>query len=233
MPKGVVCILSADTEWRALLKILQPASLDQTPFGGLFESSLGEPGREVMVNFFQGGWGKISAAASAQYAIDRLHPGCLVNLGTCGGFAGLIEQGAILVVERTLVYDIVELMGDPAAHIQHYTTQIDLSWLGGTAIPEPYRRGFLVSADRDLAVEQLRELHDTYGAYAGDWESGAIAWVAQRNHVPLLILRGVSDLVGEQGDETYGNLEAFARSTGPLLEKMIRDLPAWLAHAVF
>ena len=36
-----------------------------------------------------------------------------------------------------------------------------------------------------------------------DWESGAIAWVAARNQTRCLILRGVTDLVGEAGDEAY------------------------------
>ena len=39
-------------------------------------------------------------------------PGCSFNLGTCGGFEGEIERGTLLLVERTLVYDIFEQMGD-------------------------------------------------------------------------------------------------------------------------
>lgn len=54
----------------------------------------------------------------------------IVNLGTCGGFRGEIERGEILLVERTIVYDIVEQMTDPEAAIAQYTTDLDLSWLG-------------------------------------------------------------------------------------------------------
>jgi hypothetical protein len=50
------------------------------------------------------------------------------------------------------------------------------------------------SADRDLTARRLRELEHRYRPLAADWESGAIAWVANRNKVPLLSLRGVSDL---------------------------------------
>ena len=53
-----------------------------------------------VVIFFQGGWGKIAAAASTQYVIDFWRPDLLVNLGTCGGFAGEIARGEIILVEK-------------------------------------------------------------------------------------------------------------------------------------
>ena len=40
----------------------------------------------------------------------------------------------------------------------------------------------LVSGDRDLRVEDIPHLKADFGAVAGDWESGAIAWVATRNN---------------------------------------------------
>ena len=74
---------------------------------------------------FHGGWGKIAAAASTQFIIDQFHPELLINLGTCGGFAGNVETGTIILVERTLVYDILEQMGDGAEAIRHYSTSLD------------------------------------------------------------------------------------------------------------
>jgi adenosylhomocysteine nucleosidase len=176
--------------------------------------------------FFQGGWGKIAAAASTQYVIDRWRPELLVNLGTCGGFEGRIERGEILLVEKTVVYDISEQMGDAQQAIDHYTTNIDLSWLG-----EPYplavRRSHLVSGDRDLLAEDIPFLTARYQAVAGDWESAAIAWTARRNHTPLLILRGVTDLVGSSGSEAYGNLALFEAAAEEILHNLILALPGW------
>ena len=61
--------------------------------------------------------------------IDHFKPDLLINLGTCGGFAGRIETGTIILVERTLVYDIIEQMGDGAEAIDYYASDLDLSWL--------------------------------------------------------------------------------------------------------
>ena len=57
-----------------------------------------------------GGWGKVAAAASAEYAVARWHPRYLVNLGTCGGITGRIDRFAIVLVNRTIIYDIYEAM---------------------------------------------------------------------------------------------------------------------------
>jgi adenosylhomocysteine nucleosidase len=162
--------------------------------------------------------------------IDRYKPELLLNLGTCGGFAGRVEAGTILLVERTLVYDILEQMGGSAAAIEHYGTALDLRWLP-EPLPHPVLRGPLVSADRDLLASDIPDLVKAYGAFAADWESGAIAWVANRNKIPCLILRGVSDLVTAGGGEAYGNLELFHERTKGIMEELFRELPDWLDAA--
>lgn len=221
----VVVIVSANAEWEAIHQMLPGASYEKSPFGEWFVHS-----NTVPVIIFQGGWGKISAAASAQYAIDRWKPDLLINMGTCGGFEGEIERGTVILAERTAVYDIIEQMDDDTPFLAFYTTEIDLSWLA-----EPYpmevKRTLLVSGDRDLLAEEIPTLKERYGAVAGDWESGAIAWVAARNGVRLLILRAVSDLVGSGGGEAYGDYAGFKRAARVIMEKLIASLPAWLERA--
>ncbi len=221
----IVVIISANSEWRAAKEIFGPAELTASLFGEYFDLTFDK----WNVTLFNGGWGKISAAATSQYVIDNFKPELLVNLGTCGGFAGRIKTGTVILVERTLVYDIIEQMGDGEAAIRHYTSSLDLSWL-----PEPYpypvSRGLLVSADRDIVIEDIPMLIDKYDAVAADWESGAIAWVAHRNATRLLILRAVTDLVGEAGGEAYGNIELFHERTKEVMKILIEQLPAWLAH---
>jgi adenosylhomocysteine nucleosidase len=219
MPRTIV-LISADVEWRVVRELFPEAHIQSSPFGELFNA-------EDTLIFFQGGWGKIAAAGSTQYAIDRWQPDLLINLGTCGGFEGQIERGQIVMAERTIVYDIIEQMGDYDEHIDHYSTRINLDWLGDNT-PIPVCRTLLVSGDRDLVTEELPYLREHFGAVAGDWESGAIAWVAARNHTPLLILRGVTDLVWETGGEAYGNIEVFTKACRPVMKRLVDSLPGWL-----
>jgi len=226
----VVILISAGTEWRAVCELFPNVTRQAAPLGEWFYVDLEVGESTEPVAFFHGGWGKIAAAASTQYVIDRWSPALLVNLGTCGGFEGEVERGAILLVEKTLVYDILDQMVDPAEAIAHYTTELDLSWLG-EPLPGPGCRSLLVSADRDLVAEEIPRLKAEFGALAGDWESGAIAYVAARNRTRCLILRGVSDLVGSQGGEVYGDFNLFAERTEAIMRRLVDALPAWIAQA--
>jgi adenosylhomocysteine nucleosidase len=242
-PHAVV-LISADSEWRAVKEILTPINLQLTSLGETFNVTLGT----WHVTLFHGGWGKISAAATTQYAIDHFRPDLLVNLGTCGGFEGRIDRGTIILVTNTIVYDIFEQMFDAGAAIEHYSTELDLSWLDddrpqtiddgqSSNVHRPSSvdngqssllHGLLVSADRDLLATDIPGLVEKYAAVAADWESGTIAWVAKRNGLRCLILRGVTDLVSASGGEAYGNIQVFHENTRKVMKELIGQLPDWL-----
>ena len=99
-------------------------------------------------------------------------------------------------------------------------------------MPIPVRRSLLVSADRDLIAEEVPRLKREFGAIAGDWESGAITYVAAQNGTRCLILRGVSDLVGREGGEAYGDRDLWVERAGIIMEKLVNVLPAWIAKAL-
>jgi len=236
-----IILISADIEWKILKNLLPRAVILDSPMGEWFSAVCKknkiiptdkdiEPLPSGDIIFFHGGWGKIAAASSAQYVIDRWQPELLVNLGTCGGFAGLVKRNTVILADKTIVYDIIEQMGDFEEHIAHYSTDIDLSWLGDN-YPTEVLPTLLVSGDRDLVAEEIPELHSRYGAVAGDWESGAIAYVAAQNCVRTLILRGVTDLVGEDGGEAYGNIQLFEKATEGIMTRLVKALPSWLEAA--
>src|SRR5882757_6666336 len=66
----VVALISASAEWKILLAQIPGEPLHDTPFGQWLVHRLGADD----VVFFHGGYGKVSAASSTQYAIDRWHP---------------------------------------------------------------------------------------------------------------------------------------------------------------
>ncbi len=222
-------LVSANAEWDVVRTLFPDESYTKSPFGEYFlrDFALADgSSRRVLV--FHGGWGKVAAAASTQYVIDHFDPGLLVNLGTCGGFEGAIERGAVVLAERTVIYDIIERMGDADEAIQDMATTLDLSWLSGKP-PLEVVRGTLVSGDQDLDPTAVSALRAKHGAPAGDWESGAIAYTAARSGKRLLILRGVTDLVGSRGGEAYGKIEVFRTATRTVMRRLFDSLPAWLA----
>jgi adenosylhomocysteine nucleosidase len=217
----IVVLISASAEWNGVKPLFPDSQPQRTPFGESLHVTIGT--RDLKL--FHSGWGKIASAAMMQYVLDHESPDVVINLGTCGGFAGSVNQGDIILVDNTFVYDIVELMGDLDIST-YYASSLDLSWLA-EPYPHPVRRGTLASADSDLPPDKISFLR-SHGAVAADWESAAFAWVAQKHHARLLILRGVSDMVSEKGGEAYSNIEIFNRRAADIMKRLFEQLPDWL-----
>ncbi len=208
----IVVVISATAEWKAIA--LPDKRIADTPHGEWFTHRFGD--RDVV--FFHGGFGKVAAAASTQYAIERWRPRLLVNLGTCGGFAER-KVGDIVLADKTIIYDILEQMGDADETIRDYSSDLDVSkW----PLRDKVIVGPIVSGDRDLVPADLPMLASKYKASVGDWESGAIAWTARKNKTPVLILRAVTDVVDHRGDNpTYGNMDAWVKQTKIEMARLI------------
>jgi nucleoside phosphorylase len=215
-----VVLISAGSEWKGVKLLFASAKIEHYPYGECFEARLDS----WLVKFFHTGWGKTASAGALQYILDHHQPDLTVNLGTCGGF-GSTKRGDVILVERTFMYDIVELM-DSADVMDYYASSLDLGWL---AEPEPFptRRGHLASADSDLPPDKISHLASK-GALAADWESASLAWVAQKNNARLLILRVVSDVVNEEGGEVYGDMVTYRERTKSIMKRLVEQLPGWL-----
>lgn len=217
----IVVVISASAEWEGVKPLFPMAEIQHYPYGESFQGAIGESS----AIFFHTGWGKTASAGALQYILYRYTPDVVINLGTCGGFAGVVNLGEIILVERTFIYDIVELMGDLNI-LDYYASSLDLSWLA-EPYPYPVRRGLIASADSDLLPEKIPFLR-SHGALAADWESAPLAWVAQKNKVRILILRAVSDLVSEEGGEIYDQIEIFNERAKQIMGQLVSQLPGWL-----
>lgn len=216
-----IVVVSAIAEWVGVKPLFSDSKTESFPFGECFTARVA--GRDI--RFFHSGWGKIASAAAMQYLIDRHAPDLVVNLGTCGGFEGVVNRGDVLLVERTIVYDIVELMGDLDIS-NYYASSLDLGWLA-EPLPHSARRALIASADSDLPPSKI-PLLKAKGAVAADWESAALAWVARKNNARLLILRAVSDIVNEKEGEAYGTIEIFNERAKEIMRTLVAQLPDWL-----
>src|SRR5436309_15091739 len=216
-------LVSANAEWAAVKSAFPAPPMEHSPYGEYFFEYVGDD----RVLFFHGGFAKVAAAASTQYVIDHFHPACLINIGTCGGVEGRIGRFDVVVPDKLVIYDIYEAMlDDPAEGVPYYITQLDLP----AHFPTPAIRTTLYSADRDLTPATLREIEDRYHPVAVDWESGAIAWFAKRNQTPLLIMRGVSDLISLKKGEAEMNCALWVENTRRVMAVPVVRLPSWIAR---
>jgi adenosylhomocysteine nucleosidase len=172
-------LISANAEWHAVKPLFVAAHFETSPYGEYFFTNI--EGERIL--FFHGGWGKVAAAGSTQYVVDRFHPARLINIGTCGGVEGRINRFDIVAVEKVVIYDIAEAMGDSKEVIAEYSTTLPLP----AQLPPGAIKATMYSADRDLTASGLWELEAPYQPVVADWESGAIAWIAHKNATPVLI----------------------------------------------
>ena len=87
-------------------------------------------------------------------------------------------------------------------------------------------RSLVLERDDKILRQENQFAHGTVSEV--EWESGAIAWVAQRNTTPLLILRGVSDLVSLEKGEAQGNEALFVENAKRVMQGLTRDLSKWM-----
>ena len=215
-------IISAGMEWRAILPYFPDAEIQPSPFGDYFTTVIN--GQDI--SFLHSGWGKVASAGATQYTIDRWDPRLLINLGTCGGVEGAVDLNDVILANETVIYDIIEGMSSFHAAIEHYSVQANLDWLG-SSLPFEVKRLKLYSGDRDIRPEDVSGLLRDFGAAAADWESGAFAWVCQRNLKDWLVLRSVTDLVSDREGEALGNVDLWRQRTEQVMSTLLNCLP-WL-----
>ncbi|MEA3327517.1 MAG: 5'-methylthioadenosine/S-adenosylhomocysteine nucleosidase [Chloroflexota bacterium] len=215
-------IISAGTEWRAVLPHFPDAKTQPTPFGDYFTAVIN--GQDL--SFLHSGWGKVASAGATQYAIDRWGPRLLVNLGTCGGVEGLVRLNDVILAEETVIYDIIEGMSSYQSAIERYSVRANLDWLG-SSLPFQVKRLRLYSADRDIRPEDVSGILRDFGAAAADWESGAFAWISDRNQKDWLVLRSVTDLVSDHYGEALGNADLWRERTREVMGTLVSYLP-WI-----
>jgi adenosylhomocysteine nucleosidase len=80
------------------------------------------------------------------------------------------------------------------------------------------------------APAEVARLESRFHAAAADWESGAVAFVASRNHVPLVVLKGVSDVVSPTGGQAYGSVATFEAGARRVMRTLVSWLPAILGE---
>lgn len=217
--------ISAKAEWSVVRERYGEFQAKKSPYGEYIVIENDSQLSDFIL--FHGGWAKINAAGSTQFVINKFKPKLVINIGTCGGVEGKIATGNVILAEKTIVYDIYEKMFNPIEAISEFSTNLDLSWLS-----EPYpievKRKLLISGDTDLDPKHISELFLTYGAIAGDWESGAIAHICKINNVFCLILRGVTDIVSSNNGEAYNEPQIFINRTRTVMNYLLDSLTDWL-----
>ncbi|MDA9472938.1 5'-methylthioadenosine/adenosylhomocysteine nucleosidase [Enterococcus sp. 5H] len=159
------------------------------------------------------GIGKVNAAASASLVCEIFHPDIIINTGSAGGFSEEITIGDV-VYGTELIYSDVDATGFDYAYGQvpkmPKSYLLDQKWsklIGQLKQPETYKlhKGQIVTADSFMSEKSVvKTIKKRFKhALASDMESTAIAQVSQFYQIPVLNIRGVSDIAGKEAAVSF------------------------------
>lgn len=153
------------------------------------------------------GIGKVEAALAAQAVVLAEQPSALINLGLGGGIDRSLKVGDWLFSSACVQadYDTSALDGDEGYKPIIKADQELLSYAMDTAekIGLSHQAGLVATQDLLLSREEdvKKLLNRLPQSAVAEMEGAAVAAVAQAYDLPFLIIRTISDLVFEEGNE--------------------------------
>lgn len=155
-------------------------------------------GRTVVLA--QSGIGLVNAASCLTWLLARFSPALVVSAGSAGGFPGAVVVGNVVVGDTMTYstadavafgYQLGQIPGMPVAF------EADPASVAAALQVEGVVAGQLVAGDMFIAEHLLSDLRERFpDAVATDMESTAVAQVAHSAGVPMISVRGISDLCG-------------------------------------
>lgn len=188
-----------------------------------------DSGRTITVGVTVGGMGLVNAAATTQYLIDLIEPDAVIFSGIAGNLTKDLHVNDI-VLGRTLRYldTDMRLVGQWTKS-EEFHSDPDLMHMAEEALDEfgiNHKQGVIASGNYFVDTDQkVKEVKQATQADAVEMEGAAVVHVAQRNDVPALVIRAMSD----NADTDYEEFKDFdvseyadiaARLTVAILRRM-------------
>ena len=169
------------------------------------------------------GIGKVNASLTTQLLIDTFSPEYIINFGTAGGIDSSVKALNYYLVEKCCQFDfdLRDLDGVPLGYIQDYDTSFFPAYT--VNFPVDYEIKVLATADR--FTENKIDTQDimSIGCNVRDMEGGAIAQVCYTNNVPLLMIKGITDVVGNglTAEQFVSNLKTVSAGFSEVIKNII------------
>ena len=187
---------------------------------------------DVRLYVIHSGAGQIAAAATTQFLISRLNCTLILNFGIVGGLTPEMSEITTCIVSRIIHYDFDTSEVDDGYTVGRYSENID-EYIPVTrelveqalAIEPSLKEVTVASGDKFVGkTEKKRELHELYKADICEMESAGIALTCNRNNIPFLMVKCVSDGCGADPKEYFTNFQKSANLCFDILDKIIKNI---------
>ncbi len=177
------------------------------------------------------GAGEIAAAAGTQYLISAYNVDMIVNFGVVGGLTEEMGKTKTAIVEKVVHYDFDTSAIDHCEvgrYVQYPDVYIPVDAYLFNKAREMYpelKPVICASADKFVAdPEAKRALNRQYGAEICEMEAAGIALTCDRNHVPCLMIKVVSDGITGGAEEFSQTIDEAAAICIEIVNEVIGAL---------
>lgn len=177
------------------------------------------------------GAGEIAAASATQFLLTKYGVELVVNFGVVGGLTKEMATAHVCVVDKVVHYDfdISAVDSVPVGRYMNYPevlipTNASLVDKAVSLFPE-LKRVICASGDKFIAdPKQKAALHALYGAEICEMEAAGIVITCDRNQVPCLLIKCVSDSITGGAEEFRQELNKTAALCLDITQAILKDL---------
>ncbi len=180
------------------------------------------------------GIGKVNAARTTQILIDNMNVDYIFNIGVAGGIDINLNVLDIVIAESLVQHDFdITSFNHPKGYIPSVGVYIksddylvNISKCVANKINLNFKVGVVASGDIFVTdIMMSNKINTKFNALACDMEGASIAQVASLAHIPFLIIRSISDVVGKNNKVTYESfLDKSSLVVSNYLKEIIREI---------
>ncbi len=175
--------------------------------------------------------GEIRAAAATQMLISHFHVDMIINFGVVGGLTEAMSTTRICIVEKVVHYefDTSAADGDPIGKYGDYPDiyiPVDPALLKKAVTLHPELVPVIcASGDKFVAdPDKKRALHTDFHADICEMEAAGILYTCNRNKIPCMLIKIVSDSVTGGAEEFWATVNEASDLCLELVDEIIKEL---------
>ena len=177
------------------------------------------------------GAGEIAAAAGTQYLISEYKVDMIANFGVVGGLTEDMSKTKTAIVEKVVHYDL-DTSAIDNCEVGRYMQYPDVFIPVDKQLFDKAREMYpdlkpviCASADKFVAdPDAKRALNRVYGAEICEMEAAGIALICDRNHVPCMMIKVVSDGITGGAEEFTQTIDEAAAICLEIVNEVIGAL---------
>ena len=155
-------------------------------------------------------------SAAVQYMIDKFNLRKVIFIGTATLVADYLDYGDIIIPDRVSEYDL------SIREIEPLIKESNIIELNKVNVSMKYFDGLLGTSDKSLVTKKDYLMAKETDMVASDTEAAAIARVCRLNNIDIVIIKGISDRISEEGDYS-AQTEEYEETAPGIIDNITRN----------